>query len=148
MNLDRGPSTRLRPREALAAAGVAGAGLAWSAQAATTPQNARRFLRGHQRTDAQGRARFDTIYPGWYSGRTPHIHLKVHVGGNVVHSGQVFMPDAQSHAVYRTRYYKGRGIEDTSSARDSIYEPRSLLAVTRRPGNRGFRGAIHLAVKR
>ena len=43
--------------------------------------NSGRFLRGHQRSDANGRVVFHTIYPGWYRGRTPHIHLKVHVGG-------------------------------------------------------------------
>src|SRR4051794_12138586 len=36
------------------------------------------YLRGHQKTNANGVARFDTIYPGWYSGRAPHVHLKVH----------------------------------------------------------------------
>jgi protocatechuate 3,4-dioxygenase beta subunit len=40
------------------------------------------FLRGVQRTDAKGLALFRTIYPGWYQGRTVHIHTKVHLGGN------------------------------------------------------------------
>ena len=35
------------------------------------------FLRGFQRTDATGAARFTTIYPGWYRGRTVHVHFKV-----------------------------------------------------------------------
>lgn len=48
------------------------------------------FLRGHQKSNAKGRAEFLTIFPGWYRGRTPHIHMKVGVGGNVVHTGQVF----------------------------------------------------------
>jgi hypothetical protein len=39
------------------------------------------FLRGIQLTGEDGIAEFDTIYPGWYSGRTVHIHMKVHVGG-------------------------------------------------------------------
>ena len=37
----------------------------------------RKFLRGYQLTDAQGEAKFLTIYPGWYYGRTVHIHIKV-----------------------------------------------------------------------
>jgi protocatechuate 3,4-dioxygenase beta subunit len=53
----------------------------------------RTFLRGIQRTDANGVAVFRTIYPGWYPGRAVHIHLKVHVGGSVVHTGQLFFPD-------------------------------------------------------
>jgi hypothetical protein len=39
------------------------------------------FLRGIQLTNADGIAEFQTIYPGWYAGRTVHIHMKVHVGG-------------------------------------------------------------------
>ncbi len=35
------------------------------------------FLRGFQRTDANGAASFTTIYPGWYSGRAVHIHFKI-----------------------------------------------------------------------
>ncbi len=37
------------------------------------------FLRGIQFTDNSGLATFDTIYPGWYSGRVTHVHVKVHV---------------------------------------------------------------------
>lgn len=44
--------------------------------------NSGRFLRGIQKTNAKGVASFDTIYPGWYQGRTVHIHVKVYVGGN------------------------------------------------------------------
>ena len=66
-----------------------------------------RFLRGHQKTNAKGVARFETIYPGWYQGRSPHIHLKVHVGGGEVFTGQLFFKDSVSRAVYRSRLYRG-----------------------------------------
>ena len=39
----------------------------------------KQFLRGHQRTDAGGRATFQTIMPGWYQGRAVHIHFKLRV---------------------------------------------------------------------
>jgi protocatechuate 3,4-dioxygenase beta subunit len=52
----------------------------------------RTFLRGIQRTDVTGLARFTTVYPGWYEGRTVHIHVQVHIGGSVVHTGQLFFP--------------------------------------------------------
>lgn len=45
----------------------------------------RTFMRGIQRTNAKGLAQFRTVYPGWYPGRTVHIHVKVHISGNVVH---------------------------------------------------------------
>jgi protocatechuate 3,4-dioxygenase beta subunit len=119
-----------------------------SAVAAGTPQNSRRFLRGHQRADSRGRARFDTIYPGWYSGRTPHIHLKVHVGGEEVHTGQVFFPDKLSTAVYRTARYRSRGTADTTNAADSIYDRGSLLTVSRRGAGKGYLATTTLAVNR
>ena len=58
------------------------------------------FLRGVQRTNASGVARFDTIFPGWYRGRTPHIHMKVFVAGDEVHTGQVFFRPAVTRRIY------------------------------------------------
>jgi protocatechuate 3,4-dioxygenase beta subunit len=49
-----------------------------------------------QISDAKGVVEFSTLYPGWYSGRAIHIHLKAHmagVGGRVAHTGQVFFPE-------------------------------------------------------
>ena len=43
--------------------------------------NGQRYLRGVQLTDADGVAVFTTIFPGWYEGRSVHIHLSVHTGG-------------------------------------------------------------------
>ena len=114
--------------------------------------NTGRFLRGHQRSDANGRVVFHTIYPGWYRGRTPHIHLKVHVGGSVVHTGQVFFRDATSDAVYRTSTYRSHGQADTTNARDNIYAQaggsHALLKLTKRSSGKGYVGAITLGVKR
>ena len=44
---------------------------------------------------------FQTVYPGWYQGRAVHIHVKVHVGGNVVHTGQLFFSDTLTDSVYK-----------------------------------------------
>jgi protocatechuate 3,4-dioxygenase beta subunit len=44
------------------------------------------FMRGIQKTDSTGLARFISVYPGWYQGRAVHIHVKVHLGGTVVHT--------------------------------------------------------------
>ena len=83
--------------------------------------SSRTFLRGIQKTDASGVAVFTTIYPGWYQGRAVHIHIKVHVGGSVVHTGQLFFPDALTRTVYKRGPYAARGNPDTPNARDSIY---------------------------
>ena len=79
------------------------------------------WLRGVQRTGSGGRVRFETIFPGWYRGRTPHIHMKVFVGGDEVHTGQVFFRPAVTRTVYGQGAYAARGQQDTSNASDMIY---------------------------
>jgi protocatechuate 3,4-dioxygenase beta subunit len=111
----------------------------------------KRFLRGHQKSDSNGRVLFDTIYPGWYRGRAPHIHVKVHVGGSVVHTGQLFFNDGTSDAVYRTSAYKSRGQPDTTNRTDSIYASaggaKAKVHLSRRHGHRGFNAAITVGVR-
>src|SRR3954452_12596920 len=85
-------------------------------------QTSTRYLRGHQRSSAAGVATFLTVFPGWYRGRTPHIHLKAHIGQDrVVHTGQIFFNEAISAQIYRRGVYAGRGAPDTSHSRDMIY---------------------------
>jgi protocatechuate 3,4-dioxygenase beta subunit len=57
------------------------------------PTNPQRFARGVLRTDADGIAEFDTIYPGFYAGRPIHIHFKVHVGNKSFLTSQAFLPE-------------------------------------------------------
>jgi protocatechuate 3,4-dioxygenase beta subunit len=81
----------------------------------------RTFMRGIQRSNAKGLALFRTVYPGRYQGRTVHIHVKVHLGGNVVHTGQLYFPDAVTDAVYRKAPYNSRPNRSTRNAADAIY---------------------------
>jgi protocatechuate 3,4-dioxygenase beta subunit len=81
----------------------------------------RTFMRGIQRTNAKGLALFRTVYPGWYQGRTVHIHVKVHLGGNVVHTGQLYFPDSVTDTVYRKAPYNRRPNRSTRNAADAIY---------------------------
>jgi len=119
----------------------------------STPETKSRYLRGHQRSNALGKASFLTIFPGWYQGRTPHIHMKVHVGSadRVVHTGQVFFNEAITSSVYRSGAYAGRGQADTSHAEDSIYAQaggsRAVARLSRRPGGaKGYVGRIVIGV--
>src|SRR5436309_8591377 len=92
----------------------------------------RTFMRGIQRTDVKGLALFRTVYPGWYQGRTVHIHVKVHLGANVVHTGQLYFPDAVTDAVYRRAPYSARPNRDVRNAGDAIYRnggKKSLVSV-------------------
>jgi protocatechuate 3,4-dioxygenase beta subunit len=113
--------------------------------------NSQRYLRGHQKSNSKGLVIFKTIYPGWYRGRTPHIHVKVHVGGSVVHTGQLFFADTVSGAVYKTSRYKSHGQADTKNAADSIYADaggsRSKLRLTRRSGSKGYLGTMTMIVQ-
>ena len=106
------------------------------------------FLRGVQRTNAKGIATFKTLYPGWYQGRAVHIHIKVHVGGNVVHTGQLFFPAAVTNAVYKAAPYKNHGTTpDTLNADDSIFRnggSKGMLALKK--SGSGYTGSISMGV--
>ena len=107
------------------------------------------FLRGIQRTNAHGLALLETIYPGWYQGRTVHIHVKVHIGGNVVHTGQLYFPDSLTDKIYRRAPYNTRPNRDTTNANDSIFVnggSKSLLSVAK--NGAGYVGAIAMGVQR
>ena len=106
------------------------------------------FLRGIQMTGADGAASFRTIFPGWYTGRAVHIHLKVALGTEDVHTGQLFFDDATLAAVYESEPYAARGAPDTSNDADGIYGESggtTIVAVT--PGE-SYRGAVTLGVQR
>jgi protocatechuate 3,4-dioxygenase beta subunit len=109
----------------------------------------RTFLRGIQRTDATGLARFTTLYPGWYEGRTVHIHVQVHIRGSVVHTGQLFFPDALTDAVYKRSPYSRRPNRSTRNATDSIFRnggSHSMLRVAR--SGSGYVARITMGVSR
>ncbi|WP_354700389.1 hypothetical protein DSM112329_00662 [Paraconexibacter sp. AEG42_29] len=112
------------------------------------------FMRGAQRTDRSGVARFTTIVPGWYPGRTPHIHVKVFVGGDVVHTGQLYFRPAVTQAVYAQGRYRARGRQDTTNASDGIFGAeggsRAVLALKRRGATAasGYTGGLTLGVQR
>jgi protocatechuate 3,4-dioxygenase beta subunit len=112
--------------------------------------NSKRYLRGHQKTSASGLAIFKTVYPGWYTGRTTHIHVKVHVGGNEVHTGQLFFPDTTNAAVYRTGTYAPRGQADMKNASDNIYEQAGAAKAQlhMRKGANGYVGTMTMGVNR
>jgi protocatechuate 3,4-dioxygenase beta subunit len=76
------------------------------------------FLRGFQYTDAQGRATFKSIYPGWYSGRVTHLHGKVFIGGVQQDTTNFFFPKAIEEIVYASALYAARGPNNVSVARD------------------------------
>jgi len=85
----------------------------------------KKFLRGYQVTDANGEARFTTIYPGWYQGRTVHIHFKIRgvteAGAGYEFTSQLFFDDAVSDLVYQQAAYAGKGERAVRNADDGIF---------------------------
>jgi protocatechuate 3,4-dioxygenase beta subunit len=110
----------------------------------------RTFLRGQQNCDGDGVATFRTIYPGWYQGRTTHIHVKVHASGNTVHTGQLFLPDATTAKVNANRQpYAQRGQPDITNGQDGIYAQggsASVVRLRRRRKGKGLRGSLTMGV--
>ena len=81
------------------------------------------FLRGHQVSGPEGYVTFDTIFPGWYSARLPHIHVRSFnetPRGQMVHNTQVFLPAAIQNQVYQTDPYKARGPNTIGLDRDLV----------------------------
>ena len=111
--------------------------------------SSRTFMRGVQRTDKNGLAIFRTVYPGWYQGRTVHIHVKVWVGGSDVHTGQLFFSDTLTDTVYKRAPYSRRPNRTTRNAQDMIYSSggRQSLLRMRRTGS-GYVGSITMGVNR
>lgn len=95
------------------------------------PSDKLTFLRGIQMTDAQGAVRFTTVFPGFYQGRTNHIHFKVRVGGHAEgksyapghtsHTGQVFFPEEIATELMRHEPYSLHTIHRTTQAEDGVF---------------------------
>jgi protocatechuate 3,4-dioxygenase beta subunit len=97
----------------------------------------RKFLRGYQLTDGQGEARFLTIYPGWYEGRTVHIHLKARTAvdgkGTYEFTSQMYFEDALSDRIHADSPYAARGRRIARNQDDRIFRrggDRLMLAPT------------------
>lgn len=79
------------------------------------------FCRGVQTTDGAGWAHFNTVYPGWYSGRTTHIHATVRRSGTEIVTTQFYFDDDLSDFIYRNhRDYAARPNRDTRNTTDNI----------------------------
>ena len=80
------------------------------------------FLRGRQTTDADGHVSFLSIYPGWYHGRAPHIHIEIFTtAGKSLLVTQVAFPENISKNVYSSPLYAARGEADTPNNRDNVF---------------------------
>ncbi len=104
------------------------------------------YLRGLQVTDKDGIVEFTTIYPGWYPGRTVHIHAKVHLDKQTVLTTQLYFDDHVSARVFLDDPYPGESNRDGFNATDGLY--RKDLELTLSGQDEGRLGLITLDVAR
>lgn len=89
------------------------------------------WLRGYQVSGADGRLTLDGIFPGWYSGRTTHVHFIVTAGGQRSVTSQLFFDETLTAAVYTGHgSYSARGNKDTTNAGDNVARGLTLSDVT------------------
>lgn len=110
----------------------------------------KKFLRGYQTTDRQGRAQFTTIYPGWYRGRTVHLHFKLRLqsGGRAYDfTSQLYFEDALTDKVLAAAPYADRGQRSTRNDQDGIYrrDGQSLMLAPTATGD-GYAATFHIAL--
>ena len=120
------------------------------------------FLRGYQVTDAGGAVQFKTIYPGWYPGRTPHVHFKVRTYSasdkkTYEFTSQLYMDEKITDAVYAAVPYNKRGPRHTRNADDGVYNTEApngtisgaqlLLALSKASSGKGYIGTFTIGLQ-
>ncbi|MFE7446133.1 intradiol ring-cleavage dioxygenase [Streptomyces chartreusis] len=121
------------------------------------------YLRGYQIANANGVVKFETIFPGWYTPRTCHIHLKVHTGGQkedgtyeggkVNHTGQLFFDDTIAEEIFTLEPYSKHSGSYTTLDDDMVYDGGgassgllTLEAVHKKDPSKGYKGFLTVAV--
>ncbi|MEU9435576.1 intradiol ring-cleavage dioxygenase [Streptomyces sp. NPDC048252] len=121
------------------------------------------YLRGYQIANANGVVKFETIFPGWYTPRTCHIHLKVHTGGQkedgtyeggkVNYTGQLFFPDDIAEEIFTLEPYSKHSGSYTTLDNDMVYDGGgtssgllTLKAVHKADPSKGYKGSLTLGV--
>jgi protocatechuate 3,4-dioxygenase beta subunit len=112
----------------------------------------RTFLRGHQITDARGLVRFVTIYPGWYPGRTVHIHFKIRTAPmarrSFVFTSQLYFDDELTDRIHTAKPYSAQGVRTTKNGQDWIFRrggEQLMLAPT--PIAEGYSGRFDIGLQ-
>ncbi|MFG2798705.1 intradiol ring-cleavage dioxygenase [Streptomyces pseudovenezuelae] len=121
------------------------------------------YLRGYQIANANGVVKFETIFPGWYTPRTCHIHVKVHTGGEkedgtyeggkVNYTGQLFFDDTVAEQIFALEPYSRHSGSYTTLDNDMVYDGGgassgllTLKAVHKADPSKGYKGSLSLAV--
>jgi protocatechuate 3,4-dioxygenase beta subunit len=111
----------------------------------------KKFLRGYQLADESGTARFTTIYPGWYRGRTVHLHFKVRTdpekSEGYEFTSQLYFDDELTDRVHKLEPYASKGQRTDRNERDGIFRnggDQLMLSLTE--ASSGYTGQFHAGV--
>jgi protocatechuate 3,4-dioxygenase beta subunit len=113
----------------------------------------KKFLRGLQMTDAGGSCEFVTIFPGWYPGRTVHLHLKIRARNPAnnrmtTFTTQLYFTDAITDEIHAMAPYAARGRRTTPNARDgSFADMGSRLIVELARQGQGYAGVFPIGIR-
>ena len=111
-----------------------------------------KFLRGYQLTNANGGVQFQTIYPGWYSGRSVHIHFTIRTKGadnqDYQFTSQFFFDDNLTDQVHALPPYASKGQRDTRNANDNIFNGggEQLLLNLQGDTTNGYTGTMNIGL--
>ncbi|UJB72956.1 intradiol ring-cleavage dioxygenase (plasmid) [Acaryochloris sp. 'Moss Beach'] len=113
-----------------------------------------KFLRGYQVTDASGIAEFITIYPGWYPGRTVHIHFKLRDSEDSQQryefTSQLYFEGAVSNQVFNQAPYNIREQRTIRNELDGIYRDggdQLTIKLTQDQGNGTYTGIFNIGLE-
>lgn len=103
------------------------------------------YCRGTQVTDSNGIVQFTTVYPGWYRGRTVHIHSKVHLSNTEVLTTQFYFDEAVTSTVYESAPYSSHNGRDTFNDDDGLFLDETVLTLSQESD--GYLGLINVTVE-
>ena len=112
----------------------------------------KKFLRGYQVTDTNGTAKFLTIYPGWYPGRTVHIHFKIRTNPEsrrgYEFTSQLYFDEALTDQIYAQAPYAAKGHRTLRNTQDGIFRDggeQLFLQLTQQPP--GYVGTFDIGLQ-
>ncbi|XP_015781372.1 uncharacterized protein LOC107359403 [Tetranychus urticae] len=125
------------------------AGVQWADDGNSIPQLTSRWLRGVQRTGLTGQVRFVSIVPGWYRGRSLHIHIEIRMGNNLVYVGQLFFTEEFGELLEQVSPYNTVTTPRTINPDDIRFQQARGAGILTTTGDfvRGIRASITLGIE-
>jgi protocatechuate 3,4-dioxygenase beta subunit len=110
-------------------------------------------VRGYPITDSRGAVTFKSIVPGWYSGRTIHIHVMIRTlcsSGSVLTecTTQLFLDQTLINALTTALSpYSSCDLPNSTNAEDSIYFSSTPLTLTNASTGGGYAASTTIGVQ-